>query len=164
MLSTTLQNAINDQIKFEIQSAYVYLGMAMYAETANLPGFSAWLRAQWQEELGHALKLVGVVHDRGGKVTLHGIDKPPVDYSSPLDVFQQVLAHEQKVTAMINALYGIALKENDIAAQIELQWFVKEQIEEEKTAAGIIEQLKMIGHSGTPLLMIDRQLAARSGH
>lgn len=161
MISKTLQDAINDQIRHEIQSAYLYLGMSMYAQSVNLPGFAGWLRIQWQEELGHAMKFAGIVSDRGGRVTLQAIEKPPVDYKSPLEVFQQVLAHEQKITALINKLYEAALKENDYATQVELQWFIGEQVEEEKAAAGIVEQLKMVGESGTPLLMLDRQLAAR---
>ena len=161
MISKSLQDAINEQIRHEINSAYLYLGMSMYAQSISLPGFAGWLRVQWQEELGHAMKLAGLITDRGGRVTLQGIDKPSVEYRSPLDVFQQVLAHEQKVTALINKLYEAAMKENDFATQVELQWFISEQVEEEKTAAGIIEQLKMVGDSGTPLLMLDRQLAAR---
>jgi len=116
---------------------------------------------QWQEELNHALKLAGILTDRGGRVTLQAVEKPPSEFKSPLDVFQQVLAHEQKVTALINKLYEAALKENDYATQVELQWFIQEQVEEEKNAAGIVEQLKMVGDSGTPLIMLDRQLAAR---
>jgi ferritin len=165
MLSKALQDAVNEQIKHELQSAYLYLGMSLYTESINLSGFAAWLRVQWQEELGHAMKLMDIVHDRDGRVTLQAIEKPPAEYKSPLDVFQQVLAHEQKITASVNRLYESAIKENDYAAQVEIQWFIKEQVEEEKKALAIVEQLKMIGESGTPLLMIDRQLAARSaGH
>jgi ferritin len=161
MMSGPIQDALNNQIKLEIQSAYAYLAMGAYAESINLPGFAAWFRAQWREELGHAEKLMGIMYDRGGRVTLQGIDKPAADYSSPLEVFKQVLAHEQKVTSMINKLYEAALKENDYATQIEIQWFIKEQVEEEKNAAGIIEQLKITGDSGTPLLMMDRHLGMR---
>lgn len=161
MISGPIQDAINNQIKLEIQSAYSYLAMGAYAESINLPGFATWFRAQWHEELGHAEKLMHIVFDRGGKVVLQGVDKPATDYTSPLEIFKQVLAHEQKVTAMINKLYEAALKENDYATQVEIQWFIKEQVEEEKNASGIIEQLKMMGDSGTPLLIMDRQLAAR---
>ncbi|MEW6510307.1 MAG: ferritin [Bacteroidota bacterium] len=161
MISKALQDAINEQIKHEINSAYLYLGMSMHAHAINLPGVASWLRVQWQEELGHAMKLAGMILDRGGRVTLQAVEKPPAEFKSPLDIFQQVLAHEQKVTSLINKLYETALKESDYAVQAELQWFLTEQVEEEKSAAGIIEQLKMIGDSGTPLLMLDRQLAAR---
>lgn len=161
MISKTLQDAINEQIRHEINSAYLYLAMSLYAQSVNLPGVGSWLRVQWQEELGHAMKFAGILADRGGRVALQAIEKPPADYKSPLDVFQQVLAHEQKITALINRLYEAALKENDYATQVELQWFIGEQVEEEKTAAGIVEQLKMVGESGPPLIMLDRQLAAR---
>jgi len=162
MLSKTMQNAFNEQIKHEIDSAYLYLGMAMYVEATKLPGFGSWFRVQWQEELGHAMKLIGIVEDRGGRVVLEGIEKPQTDYKSPLAVFQQVLAHEQEVTALIHRLYETSVKENDYASQVEIQWFVGEQVEEEKTAAQIIDQLSMAGESGTSLLIMDRQLAMRS--
>ena len=161
MLSKQMQEALNEQIKHEINSAYLYLAMSMHSSSAGLQGFATWLRVQWQEELGHAMKLAEIVHDRGGRVTLQAVDKPPAEFKSPLEIFQQVLAHEQKVTALINRLYESALKENDYATQVEVQWFIKEQIEEEKNAATILEQLKMAGESGTPLMMLDRALAAR---
>ena len=162
MLSKAMLDTVNDQIRHEFNSAYLYLGMSMYAESVNLPGFANWLRVQWQEELGHAMKLAEILTNRGGRVTLQAIEKPPTEYKSPLDVFNQVLAHEQQITTLINRLYEVALKENDYATQVEVQWFIKEQVEEEKTATAIIEQLKLVGDSGTPLLMLDRQLATRS--
>jgi len=161
MLSKSLQDAINEQIKNEIQSAYLYLAMAQHCHSVNLPGFAHWLTKQWHEELEHAMKFMGHVNDRGGRVVLGAIEKPKAEYASPLAVFKQVLEHEQKVTAMIHKLYALALKENDYPVQIELQWFIKEQVEEEKNATEIVEQLKMIGDSGTPLIMLDRQLGSR---
>jgi ferritin len=162
MLSKQMQEALNEQIKHEINSAHLYLAMSMHSSSAGLQGFATWLRVQWHEELGHAMKLAEIVHDRGGRVTLQAVDKPPAEFKSPLEIFQQVLAHEQKVTALINRLYESALKENDYATQVEVQWFIKEQIEEEKNAATILEQLKMAGESGAPLMMLDRALAARA--
>ena len=164
MLSKTVLEALNEQIRHEINSAYLYLAMSMHAASAGLQGFSSWLRIQWHEELGHAMKLADIVHDRGGRVALQAVDKPPADFKSPLDIFQQVLAHEQKVTALINKLYETALRENDYATQVEVQWFIKEQIEEEKNAATIVEQLRMAGESGPSLMMLDRALAARAAH
>lgn len=161
MLSKSMQDALNEQIKNEIQSAYIYLAMAQHCESVNLPGFAHWLTQQWNEEMSHAMKFVDYVNDRGGRVLLGAIEKPQAEYASPLAVFKAVLAHEQKVTGMINKLYALALKENDYASQVELQWFIKEQVEEEKNAIEIIEQLKMIGDSGTPLIMLDRHLASR---
>ncbi len=161
MLSKTLQDAFNEQIRNEIQSAYLYLAMAQHCEAVNLPGCASWLTAQWAEELEHAMKFVAYVNDRGGRVLLGAIEKPQAEYASPTAVFTQVLAHEQKVTGMINQLYALALKENDYASQVELQWFIKEQVEEEKSAEAIIVQLKMVGESATALLMLDRQLGNR---
>ncbi len=162
MLSKTIQDAINEQIRNEIESAYLYLAMAQHCESKNLPGSAKWLTMQWQEELEHAQKLIGYMNDRQGRVVLGAIAKPQTDWASPLAVFKDVLTHEQKVTALINGLYAQAIKENDYASQIELQWFIKEQIEEEKHATQIIDQLTMLGETGTPLFMLDRQLGMRA--
>ena len=128
-----------------------------------MPGSAHWLHEQWEEELEHAMKFSKYVNDRGGRVILGAIEKPQAEFPSLLAVFQQVLAHEQKVTAMINNLYAMAVKENDYASQIEFQWFVKEQVEEEKNATDIIDMVKMAGESGPTLMMVDRQLGARKG-
>ena len=108
------------------------------------------------------MKLLDYVHDRGGKGTIPAIGKPPAAYKSPRDVFQMFLDHERSVTALINKLYELASKENDHASQIMLQWFVNEQVEEEKVAAEIVEQFKMIGDNKSALLMLDRHLGART--
>jgi len=162
MLSKAILEGMNEQIKHEISSAYLYLAMSAYCEGENLPGMAKWLKMQWNEELEHALKLFDYVYDRDGVVTLQGIDKPPARYKSPLDVFRQVCAHEQKVTALINRLYEVALKEKDYATQVELQWFIKEQVEEEKNASEIVAQMEMVGESGHALALMDRQLGMRS--
>lgn len=162
MLSTQLLQAVNDQIRFEIQSAYSYLAMSAYCESANLPGCAKWLRMQWEEELEHAMKFFDLVNARGSRVTLQGIDKPAAEFTGVRDVFTKVLAHEQKVTASIHNLRSLAAKENDYAAQLELDWFVKEQVEEEKHAAEILAMLDIAGESGPALLMLDRQLGART--
>lgn len=161
MLSKTMQDAINEQIQKEYHSSYLYLAMAAYCEAGNLPGSAKWMRLQSQEELSHAMKLYDHVVDRGGRVTLQAIPQPPAEYKSALDVFEKVLAHEQLVTASIHKLYASALKENDYAAQVMLQWFVTEQVEEEKSAGAVVEQLKAIGDSKNGLLMLDRHLGKR---
>jgi len=163
MLSKGIQDAINEQIKHELASAYLYLSMSAFCEANNLPGTARWLRMQWEEEQEHAMKLFDFVNDRGGRVILQAIDRPLSDFKSLLDIFQQVLAHEQKVTSLINRLYDAALKENDYPTQVELQWFIKEQVEEEKNAAAIVQQLTMIGEQPSILLMIDRELGSRKG-
>jgi ferritin len=162
MLSKRIQDAINEQIKNELDSAYLYLSMSAHCQSVSLSGCAHWLRVQHQEELSHAMKLLDYIHDRGGKGTIPAIGKPHATFKSPRDVFQMFLDHEKSVTVLINKLYELASKENDHASQIMLQWFVNEQVEEEKVAGEIVEQFKMIGDNKSALLMLDRHLAARS--
>jgi ferritin len=162
MLSKSLQDSINEQMKHEFESAYLYLAMSAYCESKNLPGIATWLRIQWQEELSHAMKLFTYVNARGGRAVLKAIDQPPTDYDSPHAIFKTVLQHEQKVTGMINKLYETTIKEGDYATQVELQWFITEQVEEEKNAMDILHLLEMVGESGISLMMLDRQLGARA--
>lgn len=161
MISDSMQEAINEQIKNEFYSAHMYLSMAAYFEARNLPGFANWLRAQFREEQGHALRFYDYLVRRGGRVKLHGIAMPPTEWEGNLEAFQAVLTHEQKVTEMIDRLYAQALKEKDYASQVELQWFITEQVEEEKSVSDIIEQLLLIDARGTAVLMLDHQLAKR---
>ena len=163
MISKTLQDKTNEQIKNELYSAYLYLSMSAYFEGMNLPGFAHWMRVQSQEEATHAMKFFNHLIDRSARVVLHAIDQPPSEFKSALDVFQQALAHEQKVTALINDLYALAIRENDYPAQVELQWFISEQVEEEKSASEIVGLLQLVGEHGASLLMLDRQLGARAG-
>ena len=162
-LSKALQEAINEQINYEFYSAYIYLSMAAYCDSATRPGFAHWMRMQAHEEGQHAMKFYGYVYDRGGVVTLKAIDQPPVDFQSPLETFERTLAHEQKVTARINTLYALAVKDNDYASQGFLQWFVNEQVQEERDAAQIVEMLKMVGESKNGLFMMDHELGERKG-
>lgn len=161
MLSKSLQEALNDQINKELYSAYFYLGMSAWCESQNLPGAAHWLSAQAAEEQGHALKLFRFVNDRSGKVTLQAIAQPLQEFTSLLDLFEQVLEHEKKVSSLIHGLYKAALAENDYPSQVMLQWFINEQVEEEKNATAIVETLKSVGTQGASLFMVDRQLAAR---
>ena len=161
-LSKALQDAINTHANSEFYSAYLYLSMAAYCESINMPGFAHWMRIQHQEETGHALKLFDFVNDRGGRVVLEAIDQPPVEFQSSLDVMQRTLEHERTVTSMIHRLYEQAVEESDYAAQILLQWFISEQVEEEKAADDIVEHLKLVGDDGVGLLMIDARLGERA--
>ena len=163
MISKTMQDAMNDQINKELFSSYLYLSMAAYFEDKNLPGFAHWMRIQEAEEREHAMKLYDYLLERGGKVTLRAIDAPKTEWSSTLEVAQEVAAHEAKVTASIHALYETALKEKDYPAQVMLQWFITEQVEEEKNAAEIVATLKLIEERGTAVLMLDHRLSKRSG-
>jgi ferritin len=158
MLSKPVLDAINNQIQKEFESAYLYLGMAAHFDANNLPGFAKWMRKQFEEEQGHALKFYDYVYDQRGEVALQPIAAPAAKFGKPIEIFQQVLAHEQKVTASIRAIYELALKEGDQATQIALQWFISEQVEEEKNAADAVEQLKMGGESPFGLLFLDQHV------
>lgn len=162
MISKTVQNAFNNHISKEFYSAYLYLSMSSYLQSVNLPGAAHWMRLQYQEETMHAMKLFDYVHEREGKVELKAIEKPAASFKSPVDVFKIALDHEREVSALINSLYALTQKENDYASQIHLQWFITEQVEEERSAAEILEQLKMVGDNKSALLYLDRQLGMRS--
>ncbi|MFN2400626.1 MAG: ferritin [Gemmatimonadaceae bacterium] len=158
MLSKPIQSALNDQINHELASAYLYLSMAAYFEATNLRGFAAWMRRQAGEETAHAMKIFDYVNDRDSRVTLMAIGQPPGEFTSPLDVFEQTLTHERKVTGLINRLCDLAADENDHATWAMLQWFVTEQVEEEKTAKLIVEQLRMIGATSSAIFFLDRHV------
>jgi ferritin len=161
MLSNVLQDALNDQIQVELHSAYIYLAMSAHFEAAALPGCAGWMKHQAQEEVGHAMRLFDFVNDRGGRVVLKAIDKPEKEFGSPRQVFEAALKHEQHVTGTIHKLYALAVKENDYPTQSHLQWFIDEQVEEEKTAGDIVELFKRAGDHEAALLMIDHQLGQR---
>jgi len=163
MLSQNLQDALNEQIKNEFYSAHVYLAMSSWFEDKGLPGFAKWMRVQYSEELTHGLKIFDFINDRDGRALVLGFDAPPTDWKSPLDVFQDSYTHEQKVTAMINNLYAMAQQEPDYATLVLMQWFISEQVEEEKNAKLIVDQLKMSGDSGSAILILDRDLGGRKG-
>ena len=158
-----LQKAFNDQIKNELYSAHIYLAMAAYFETKNLIGFAHWMKVQYKEEVSHAMKMFEFLNDRGIKVLLQAIPQPTLEYNSTLEVFDETLKHEKKVTSLINALYSLAKEVNDNASSVFLQWFISEQVEEEKNASYIIDTLKMIKPEGPALIMLDRELAKRQG-
>jgi ferritin len=161
MISKKMEKALNDQINAELYSAYLYLSMSAYFEAGNLPGFAKWMRIQWQEEVMHALKIYDYVNERGGRVTLKSIDGPPAKWKSPLDVFQATYKHEQVVTGRINDLVTQAVAEKDHATNAFLQWFVTEQVEEEKSADEIIQKLKRISDAPGGLYMLDKELGQR---
>lgn len=162
MPSDKVQDALNDQITHEFYAAYLYLSMMNHFEAESLPGFAHWMRLQSQEELAHAMKIVDFLNDRGGRVELHGIDKPPAKFDSPLSAMRAALEHERKVTKQIEELYELAQQEKDYPAQILLQWFIAEQVEEEKSASEIVDHLELAGDSGSALLMADERLAGRT--
>ena len=162
MLSKKMETALNKQVVAEYYSAYLYMAMSAHFESVNLGGFAGWMRAQAMEELVHGTKIFQYVNERGGRVWLDAIDKPPLKWASPLVVFQETYKHEQKVTGLINKLVDLAVREKDHATENFLQWFVAEQVEEEASADGILQKLKMIGKDGGGLFMIDRELGQRT--
>ena len=162
MLSQKMEKAINQQINAELYSSYLYLAMATYFESNSLVGFSNWMRQQAQEELFHAMKMFDFVCERGGRVILQAIEQPPSKWTSPLNAFETVLSHEQKVTGLINNLVNLALDERDHATNIFLQWFVSEQVEEEATAGTLVDKLKRIGKDANGMFMLDTELAQRT--
>lgn len=161
MISNALMEAINEQINAELYSAYLYLAMSAHFEAANLPGFAKWTRMQAQEETEHAMKFFDFINDRGGRVHLHVIQAPPTSFGTTLEVYEQILEHEMKVTGLINALYEKALAEKDYAAQVLLHWYINEQVEEEKNASAIVEQLRMAGDRPGNLMYLDRHVGKR---
>lgn len=161
MIDTKLQQAFNDQINKELYSAYLYLAMKNFFEEINLPGFVNWFDVQTQEEFAHAMGMYNYLQQRGGKVVLEAIEKPEVSGKCPLSVFEQTLAHEEFVTSRINALMDVAEDVRDRAAVSFLDWYIKEQVEEEDNVRKIIATLKLIGDDKKALLMFDKDLATR---
>lgn len=162
MLNQKIEEAINAQINAEMWSAYLYLSMSAYCYSAGRTGMGNWFEIQFKEEQDHAKILFNYVVSRGGRVRLRAIDAVPTEWGSLLEVFEETLKHEQKVTALINELFALTLEENDFATQSKLKWFIDEQVEEEETAQGIIDDLKTIGDNGFGLYMLDKELATRT--
>ncbi|MEO8139512.1 MAG: ferritin [Gemmatimonadota bacterium] len=158
-----LQKAMNDQIRKEFESAYVYLSMAAWMEDQTLPGFAAWLRLQAREESVHAMKIFDHLIDRGCRVQLQPLSGPPTSFKHPLEVFEQVKKHEQSVTKSIDELYGLALDDRDYASQVFLEWFITEQVEEEKNSGHVLESVRRVGDNQAALVMLDRELGQRGG-
>jgi ferritin len=161
MLPKKIESAFNDQIRAELQSAYLYLAMAADCEKQSLPGCAAWLRAQWGEEIAHAMRFYDFIISRDGTVQLKGLDAPSVSFGSPLAIFELALKNERAVTASINELYELVQKERDFAAQPLLDWFVTEQVEEEATVGQIVDDLKRVGDQGEGLFLLDKELGRR---
>jgi ferritin len=161
MLKKTVETALNKQVNAELWSSYLYLAMEAHFRSINLNGFANWMRLQAQEELMHAMKIYDYIDERDGNITLTAIAAPKGTWKTPLDVFQNTLKHERKVTSLINNLTALAEKEKDYATKNFLEWFVDEQVEEESTASNIVEQIKLAGKSSGALFILDRELAQR---
>ena len=161
MLNEKMEKAFLDQINKELYSEYLYLSMKAYFKNLNLNGFVNWFDIQMQEERAHAMGMFDYVYERGGNVVLDTIEKPETSWNSPLDVFRATLAHEEYVTSRINALLDVAEETKDRAAIIFLNWYLKEQVEEEASVGGVLAQLELIGEDKTALLNLDKELATR---
>ena len=161
MLSVRMQNALNAQINAELWSAYLYLSMSMAANDKGLKGVANWFAIQFKEEQDHAQIFINYIHSRGGRVILAPIAAVNTEWNSVLEMFEQTLSHEKKVTAMINELYNTAIEDKDYATKNMLDWFIDEQVEEEESARDIIDQLNMVEGNKLGLYMIDKDMAAR---
>jgi len=162
MIHAKMEKALNGQINEEVFSAYLYMSMAAYLESINLKGAAQWMTVQVREELSHAEKIYRYLVERGGRVVLDAVKKPKIEWDSPLQVFEEALAHEQHITGCFNDLADLALQLGDHATGNTLQWFVNEQVEEESSADDVIQQLKLAGDFGGGLFMIDRELGRRT--
>jgi len=161
MISKKMEEALNKQINAEFWSAYLYLSMSAYFAKDGKGGFANWFRVQALEEKDHAMKFFDYIISRGGTVTVDPIAEVPHSWQSPLDAFKDALAHEKKVTAMINDLVTLANEEKDYATLSMLQWFVDEQVEEEETAQEYIDSLEMIKDNGFGIYTLDKELKGR---
>lgn len=161
MINEKMNAALNEQVNAELYSAYLYLSMQAYFQKLNLKGFVNWMNVQVQEEMAHARGLYDYIQERGGEIVLEAIAKPELKWNSPLQVFEDVLKHEQYVTSLINELADIADETKDRAAALFLQWYIKEQVEEEASASSVLETLRMIKSDANALLLLDRELSQR---
>jgi ferritin len=164
MISRKIEKAFCEQLNAELYSAYLYLSMAAYFDSDNLPGLSNWMKVQAQEEVAHAMKFYEHIDERGGAVTLKAIAGPKTSWKSPMEAFQDAYKHEQKVTGLIDKLMTLAEAEKDRAARIFLEWFVTEQVEEEASVDYVVQRLKKSKDAPMALLMLDKELAARKSN
>lgn len=156
--------AINKQMNAELYSSYLYLSMSAYFEAEDLSGFANWMRVQAKEELSHAMKFYDYLVQRGARVTLTEIEAPPKEWDSALAVFEHVYEHEQMVTGLINGLVDLAISLSDHATNNFLQWYVAEQVEEEESASGVLQKVRMAGETPSGIFMVDNELSQRVFH
>jgi ferritin len=161
MLDKRMQDGLNDQINWEFFSAYLYLSMASKFAETGMPGGQNWMTVQYQEELAHARIMFNYVLTRGGRGVLEAIAKPQTEWPDGLSMFQEALAHEEKVTARIHDLASLALELKDHATYNFLQWFIAEQVEEEETASDMVQKFRMAGEHPAGLYQLDKELATR---
>lgn len=162
MFTKELIAEMNEQIKWEMESAYLYLSMSGWFTEQGLDGFANWMKIQTQEEMSHAMRFYDFIHIRGGSVQLKNLAAAKANWKTPLDIFEATLAHEKKVTERLNLIASMAEKNQDHASKHFMQWFVTEQLEEEANASLIISKLKLIKNDGQALLTMDKELGVRT--
>ena len=161
MISKKMSDAINDQVKAEFESAYLYLAMSAYLEAKNMKGMAHWVKEQFKEEMEHADKFMEHLYERSARVVLEAIAKPVAEFGTPLDVFKAVLKHERHVSDRINKLMDLAREEKDYVSQSMLTWFINEQVEEEASAEDVVNKLEFLGDSNTSIYLLDKELGQR---
>ena len=161
MISRKMTDAINDQVKAELESAYLYLSMAAYLEAKSLKGMAHWLKVQAKEETEHADRFMNHLYERGARVILETISKPEAEFGAPLELFKAVAKHERVVTDRINKMMDLAREEKDYASQSMLNWFVDEQVEEEADSDAIVDKLEFLGDSNVNIYLLDKELGLR---
>ena len=157
-----VRGLINEQIAHEFYAAHLYLAMAAQFESQNFEGFGQWMRMQSEEERAHAMKLFDFLVERGEKIELNQIDKPPVTFGRPAEAFRKALEHERKVTGLINKIYEAAVEAKDYPTQIMLQWFIEEQVEEEDSTGAAVERLEMAEDNNAALMFLDAEFGRRT--
>lgn len=161
MMPKVVAKALNDQVNNELHSAYVYLAIATYFDEQALIGFSTWMQEQCREEIFHAQKLLQFLRDQDAKIELREIKQPKIDFNSPIDALQHALDLEQDNTEQINDIYELAVKNQDHATEVMMQWFIQEQVEEERSARTVLERCKLAGDNKGALLVLDAQMGRR---
>jgi ferritin len=161
VLNEKMEEALNEQINRELYSSYLYLAMSAYSSSIGLPGFAHWFKVQVREETIHGMKLFDYINRQEGRVRLKEIKEPPMEFGTPMEMFQKTLQHEQFVTRSINDLVDLARSEKDETTVSFLQWYVKEQVEEEENDNEIIDKLKNAGENKDALSALDAELAKR---
>lgn len=161
MISKEVVNVLNEQVNKELFSAYLYLSMSAYFSDLGLNGFASWMRVQFQEEQAHAMLVYDFLVSRNQKVILEAISKPKNEWQNPLNVFEEVLMHEEYVTRLINNIVSVAEETKDRATTSYFMWFIDEQVQEEASAQEIISKLKLIGEDKSALYLLDKDLATR---
>lgn len=161
MMPDVVAKALNDQINNELHSAYVYLAIATYFDERALTGFSSWMQQQCREELLHAQRLLQFVRDQDATIELREIKQPQMSFKSPIEALQTALDLEQDNSEQINDLYELAVKNQDHATEVMMQWFIQEQVEEERNARTVLDRCKLAGDDKGALLVLDAQMGQR---